>query len=579
MAISSSDESPVASESQPQTHFSTASYDQNEVLKRLRKVEQGLRARFLSIAHDAATALRIYQTLFPITHVPLFANARAGSWYVPPVVQNSPTCTAAFKSADGHYGQWSSSLRRPNIHVLHAAIQFGAVVLVDVTRRGKRFPDSFMKTVPIWCAVINNVAGLYSCTTCRNMTNLCDHCACIHLHPDVPQSERHHIQNRLPQWLSDWRRSLPTLQNTIPTFKDASTHQLKPLRPIWISPESTLWQHGIPLQQLDFTPIVCISASHVVPDGERSFIEPSLSEQVVSGVTFAPRPVGFAYVQGAGDDEEAWCCGLTPSLFWHHQDRLLSIANGSAANDSAMHIEAHLRKEIASILLEPNGVTPSSVHTTFDRADSGIGTRVWSSRILLRRSTPEDLPVLLRSVSSRVGYVIVLGVDEQPLPPSSKTPRDCNTQQTAMPKQVDWMPLADKKGKLDFKYGFGRALGPCLSRLREYCVDMRKDVLICSTDKKGDWCAGLAIAWIAWHCESNNRDHGVESVKRSTHAGYTVRLPRKEAIGFVDKETVHNTMLHFTCKFPQFELSRATLKQLNRFFSSPTPSSALTNFT
>ncbi|PXF47116.1 tRNA A64-2'-O-ribosylphosphate transferase [Gracilariopsis chorda] len=577
MSISSPDPTPAASETQRPTPFSTAAYDQNQVLKSLRKVEHGLRARFLSISHDANTALRLCQALFPTTRIPLFANARAGSWYVPPVIQDSPTYTAAFKSADGHYGQWSSSLRRPNIHVLQAAIQFGAVVLVDVTRRGKRFPDSFMKTVPIWCAVINNVAALYPCTTCTDANTVCDQCARIHLHPDVPQSERHHIQNKLPQWLADWRRSLPTLKNTVPTLKNASAQRLKPLRPIWVSPESTLWQHGIPLQQLDFTPIVCISASKVVPDGERSFIEPSLVEQVVCGVTFAPRPVGFAYVQGAGDDEEAWCCGLTPSLFWYHHDRLLSIANGSGANEGAMHVEAQLRNEISSILSEPDGVAGNSKHAAFGTADSTIGTRVWSSRILLRRLTRHDLPILLRSVSSRVGYVIVLGVDEQPPPASTEKLDDANTRPTETPKHVDWMPLVDKKGKLDFKYGFGRALGPCLSRLREYCVDMRKDVLICSTDKKGDWCAGLAIAWLAWHCESHDRHQCVEDGELSDHAGYTVRLPRKETIGFVDKETVHNTMLHFTCKFPQFELSRATLKQLNRFFSSPTPSSALTN--
>ena len=30
------------------------------------------------------------------------------------------------------------------------------------------------------------------------------------------------------------------------------------------------------------------------------------------------------YIQGAGDDSEAWSCGLTPQLFWEHRDQLMS---------------------------------------------------------------------------------------------------------------------------------------------------------------------------------------------------------------------------------------------------------------
>lgn len=30
------------------------------------------------------------------------------------------------------------------------------------------------------------------------------------------------------------------------------------------------------------------------------------------------------YIQGAGDDNETWSCGLTPQLFWQYRQRLLS---------------------------------------------------------------------------------------------------------------------------------------------------------------------------------------------------------------------------------------------------------------
>ena len=33
---------------------------------------------------------------------------------------------------------------------------------------------------------------------------------------------------------------------------------------------------------------------------------------------------GNGYIQGAGDDNEAWSCGLTPQVFWQHQQQLMS---------------------------------------------------------------------------------------------------------------------------------------------------------------------------------------------------------------------------------------------------------------
>ena len=67
-----------------------------------------------------------------------------------------------FKSSDGHAGHWRFSETRLNLHVAAAAAECaqqddgggggGGVMLVDSTRHGKRFPDSFSTTVPIWCA-------------------------------------------------------------------------------------------------------------------------------------------------------------------------------------------------------------------------------------------------------------------------------------------------------------------------------------------------------------------------------------------------------------------------------------------
>jgi tRNA A64-2'-O-ribosylphosphate transferase len=47
--------------------------------------------------------------------LPLVANERCGSWYIPPA---SKVGSAYFKSTDGHTGQWDFSFRRLNLQLL-----------------------------------------------------------------------------------------------------------------------------------------------------------------------------------------------------------------------------------------------------------------------------------------------------------------------------------------------------------------------------------------------------------------------------------------------------------------------------
>jgi hypothetical protein len=73
-----------------------------------------------------------------------------------------PDGTCHFKSNDGHYAHWNFPLtryapiadRQPslalsrlclrlNIHVAQAALKHNGLIIVDSTRKGKRFPDRF----------------------------------------------------------------------------------------------------------------------------------------------------------------------------------------------------------------------------------------------------------------------------------------------------------------------------------------------------------------------------------------------------------------------------------------------------
>lgn len=62
----------------------------------------------------------------------------------------------------------------------------------------------------------------------------------------------------------------------------------RPLRPLWITPSTSVFPALRPLDELKYSPIICVSASKQVGEGlER-------------------RSHGFSYVQGSGDDHELW---------------------------------------------------------------------------------------------------------------------------------------------------------------------------------------------------------------------------------------------------------------------------------
>lgn len=633
----------------------TPTSSQSTILKSLRHLERGLLPRLLSIEHDTRQVLTIYTLLHPLpapsrptpSSLPLFANSRAGCWYVPPNVRSSTTHICAFKSADGHYGQWASSLRRPNIHVLRAALTHGAAVVVDATRAGKTWPDALTKTLPIWCAVISIVSGLVICTcTPTNDITTCLKCCPLYLHPSVPPSERSSILKKLPQWCEEWKRGAPDLPRLVRALTNAAGTPLRPVRALWVAPGRVMWDRGLPLSQLDFVPIVCVSASKVIQHSMRAYIDP-LPATSVCGIQFYERQAGFSYVQGAGDDEEAWALGLTPRAFWEHRKHLLDID----PQESQSGCEDRLREKITT-LMENIGEQGSSIYARPVEADGAMGrefaTVVWEARIRLVRAPLKNLKDFVHGAAKRFGCVIVMGTDDPDAPPpvvisrrassnfgseySAQTQesfvtaadtiglngrserlrrQEAELQRRAMDYDsglsrislvddndddeddneeerkkgkgnIAWMPLTDHKGKIDYKYGFGRALGPCLSLLRRCCIDLSKEALICCTGKDGDWGAGVAIAWLAWHCipadvsvASCSSSQTVESIFDESVPGYAVNMERREGVGQIEKDRVHAVMLHFMSTFPHFQLSRATLKQLNRFFSSPEPSSTV----
>ncbi|KAG9008895.1 hypothetical protein FRB93_005945 [Tulasnella sp. JGI-2019a] len=248
-------------------------------LKDLAKEKNGLHNRLRSIHDDADFVDSVHREHYG--HFPIVPNLRCGSWYVDPTVPQCVQIPAYFKSTDGHLNNWDFNLRRSNLHLLSRIEEKGGIIIVDSTRRGKRFPDALSKTVPIWCCVVNRAVALKFGLLTSFDINLYSPTSA------VSRSEHSQIEQRLEGWtskLSDSTFEIPRL--------------LKPLRPIWISPATP----ALPQlkDDLDFYPVICLSAS----------------EHVENGIE---RRNGYSYVQGSGDDHESWSQGLTPALFWQNK--------------------------------------------------------------------------------------------------------------------------------------------------------------------------------------------------------------------------------------------------------------------
>lgn len=135
--------------------------------------------------------------------------------------------------------------------------------IVDSTRNGKKIPDALSKTIPICMCVINRINTIIY----PNRTHI-DHT--LYLPPlSVFSTEKSQIESLIDTFVLD----------ALDSFIDWKTILMdleKSLRPIWITPESTLFSNGSPwesISQLSFYPILLISASKTVKDGaERSVI-------------------------------------------------------------------------------------------------------------------------------------------------------------------------------------------------------------------------------------------------------------------------------------------------------------------
>jgi tRNA A64-2'-O-ribosylphosphate transferase len=91
--------------------FSELATNFSKTLSSLKRSNLSISNRLRSITEDSEFVLSVAEAY----ELPLVANERCGSWYIPP---EKKIGSAYFKSTDGHTGQWSFNTRRLNLHLL-----------------------------------------------------------------------------------------------------------------------------------------------------------------------------------------------------------------------------------------------------------------------------------------------------------------------------------------------------------------------------------------------------------------------------------------------------------------------------
>ena len=260
---------------------------------------------------------------------PIVANERCGTWYAYPYANAAPN--THFKSTDGHKNIYNFSLKRLNLKFLSTACMAsqndGAVLIVDASRT-KVQPDSFSRTLPIWCCVLNRLVLEFRRKRNR-FGDYSDWDTKLYTPPIISDDENRIIMDILP------KRVKTVLDSGVILDEEILLQTLmKPLRCFWINNDGINGDsHKINHENLVtlsstiekmkdyYTCIICISVSEA-DSGSKSALRPICIENGEEEINSLEL---FRYTPGATDDHEfaSFAKGLTPDLFWKHHHELL----------------------------------------------------------------------------------------------------------------------------------------------------------------------------------------------------------------------------------------------------------------
>ncbi|GAA5842434.1 hypothetical protein JCM5353_006772 [Sporobolomyces roseus] len=443
--------------------------------------------RLHSLAADAEFVRDEVARAYP--DFPVIPNQRAGAWYVKPTTE---TPHAYFKSTDGHANEHNFNLRRVNLALLPLIKEKKGIILVDSTRRGKRFPDALSKTVPLWCATLNATRQKLIPPGPSNSSVSEEDWkkeGSLYTAPQsVGPSEHAQIHVQIDKWAED-------LASSAYDFEALKALD-RPLRPFFVSPVSTLSHHPAS----EFTncyPIICTSASKLAEEADGM-----------------ERERGFTYVQGSGDDHEAWSKGLTAKVFWENADEILSAS----------------REDIDSIIsriLDESSLSSNLAKTTLSSSFASTRIRDTSLRLAFAVDCPGELSESALRIALDVSKNSTISSTEEPNP----------------------LHLCSKPGKAGYNTFFGN-LEPTLQAATK-SIGEGKDVIVIvkpsgSQGEAND--LGLAVALILLVRLYDDSASLLDSPPTS-----------------VAKDLIRSRLQWILEAFPSINPSRAVLNRVNEF--------------
>lgn len=286
-----------------------------KVLREVKRCEHSIFNCVASILEDAKFVRRVHDAC----SFPVYGNKRCGAWYTGYSEIND---TCYFKSTDGHVNQWSFSMTRLNLHVAFHAVNDGGCIIVDATRRGKKFPDALSKTVPIWAAVVNTCVLLYQMD--HNLPLMEDSLDYLCLPDWIPDQEKSEIEKRIDPWATQ------LLESELEDISLLAERMSKPLQCCWVHPSDTSY---VDILSINSPTLILVSASE---HGSRERKKLQIDDKEFM----------YDYVPGGGDDEESWAMGLTPSIMWEHYIDILSCSHESIRHIISLLVEnGHLNQK------------------------------------------------------------------------------------------------------------------------------------------------------------------------------------------------------------------------------------------
>lgn len=231
-----------------------------------------------------------------------------------------------FKSTDGHVGTYAMSLKRLNLSLIEVLHEYGGCILVDSSVR-KLLPDSFSRTIPIYCAVMNRIALKYRTEFGLPSDDEWWDTA-LHTPCDIVSPEEYvEISNLIESRVELLYQSKAIVD--IPRFIDIMK---KPIRAIWVANGSvqrdTINSHSSSIDADKYFTIVCCNPSHYNTEGGRHHIH-RIEGCNDSGGDYDNEEnklfnqQSYYYIPGAADDEDSWSRNLTPELFWKNREKIL----------------------------------------------------------------------------------------------------------------------------------------------------------------------------------------------------------------------------------------------------------------